>query len=244
MAKLALLVGISNYIDLNKLSACDNDVSDLRTVLIGTPEYGWSDDSIVVMTSEDGGSLYPTRSNLLRQFTRLCRGASPDDTILFFFSGHGDHVGEERYLCPIDADPDDATTYLSLARVKKELSDSQARIKLILMDACHSGDPTGRVKGPMAHLNGEQLAKELAQIRGTAVLASCRDDEVSWIPRGWRNSLWAKVLIDALRKPESLLRDGLLVLTDLHNHVRQQVKEYSAKTQTIVNPFRHPSCIT
>lgn len=240
MAKKALLVGVSDYVYCSKLPTCDRDAQDLKGVLTTVPEYEWSASNIVVMTSADGGRRHPSRGKIEWQLRQLCRSASPDDTILFFFSGHGAGISGEQYLCPIDANPNDVHTCVPLSIVKKELSESQARVRLVWLDACHSGEDAGRIKGPFAHLNTQQIAEELAATSGSVVFASCKPDEYSYAPLKWRNSLWATELIAALRNPKPLLQDGLLFHSDLATAVSQRVREFSIKHPTICDSVQTP----
>jgi uncharacterized caspase-like protein len=72
----------------------------------------------------------------------LACGANESDRILFFFSGHGQRLDDddEFYLVPEDAfRADDRDTLLSFNRVFELLKQSEAKQKIVIIDACLSG---------------------------------------------------------------------------------------------------------
>lgn len=229
MTKHALLVGISNYTRVNTLPTCDNDAADLRDVLTSKPELGWANGHVRLMTSASDGAMYPSKGNFEQQVMNLFRGAATDDTVLFFFSGHGDRSDDgKQYLCPIDYDggtPEGAC--VSLSFIKRELSDSLAKCRIVWLDACHSGGDAGTIKGPYSNLSPEELAEELTCSEGSAVFASCKNDEVSWVSTGSRNSVWAGEIIKSLQTPDDLVEDELLLHDTMALSVTERVRAYT-----------------
>jgi WD40 repeat protein/uncharacterized caspase-like protein len=68
--------------------------------------------------------------------------SQPEDTVIFYFSGHGilDLTTGEAVLCLADTDPNNLTnTALSLTELLKTLESGLAHHQLICLDACHSG---------------------------------------------------------------------------------------------------------
>ena len=65
---------------------------------------------------------------------------SPDDCLVFYFSGHGVRAGEDSFLLPIDGRADDLPgTALSLRKLRDMLGESACRHKLVILDACYAG---------------------------------------------------------------------------------------------------------
>lgn len=245
MAKRALIIGISNYVQCTKIPSCDNDANDLRKVLTSIVEYGYSQGDIVLMTSKSNDDLYPSKTNIVRQIIRLFRGATNDDTVLLFFSGHGNNSDNIQYLCPMDCSPADVSdTSISLSFVKDELSKSAAKIKLIFLDACYSGEDSRGLKGSLRGINSETLVSELKETEGCAIFGSCKSDEVSYALRNMRNSLWAGEIISVLSNPKSIInKENFLLLSDLADHVSIKVKAYSREQcGSVQSPVLYSNC--
>lgn len=245
MAKRALIIGISNYVQCDKIPSCDNDANDLKHVLTTTKEYGYSQGDIVLMTSQSKGNLYPSKANIERQIARLFRGASSDDTVLLFFSGHGANVNNIQYLCPMDCSPANISgTLIPLSFVKDELNNSSAKVKLILLDACHSGENSRGLKGALRGINPEILSDELKETEGSVIFGSCKSDEVSYAPSNMRNSLWASEIISVLNNPKAIINEEkFLLLSDLADHVTIRVKAYSRDHfESVQSPVLYSNC--
>lgn len=72
----------------------------------------------------------------------IAANSQPEDTIVFYFSGHGmlDATTGEAVLCLADTETHNlANTALSLSELLQTLDSSLAQNQLICLDACHSG---------------------------------------------------------------------------------------------------------
>ena len=87
--KYAVLVGIDNYENQNitDLQFAVNDVKAVGASLQGDLKF----DDVRVLTSDQprDENLYPTADNVLVQLDLLANVCQPDDTFVFYFSGHG-----------------------------------------------------------------------------------------------------------------------------------------------------------
>ncbi|KAJ9051432.1 Ca(2+)-dependent cysteine protease [Entomophthora muscae] len=106
--KKALLIGI-NYFDYNNtLDSCVNDAKNMKRALI--EHYSFKENQILLLTDEES-SESPTRERILGALEWLLDGAQRNDSLVFYFSGHGlqerDPTGIERdglneVICPVD----------------------------------------------------------------------------------------------------------------------------------------------
>ncbi len=140
----ALLVGVGEYEEGHaNLPGIDKDLEAMRKV---ARMAGFRDNQVKVLKNKQA-----TLKNIRHTFENwLVRGTSPDDRVLFYFSGHGsqvfDHSGDET-------DGADEVLVTHDMRVKEgklvnsflddDLNDLLARIPareaLVFIDACHSG---------------------------------------------------------------------------------------------------------
>jgi metacaspase-1 len=135
----ALLVGIDDY-PVRKLTCSVRDVELMKTWLgkLGVPPT-----NVTTLLNAEA-----TRDAILKHARNLMLGASAQDTVIFYFSGHGtlitDDEGDEadgvdEALCPSDVLP-------SINVIKDDeigqLFEGFAGRKLLIVDACHSGTIT------------------------------------------------------------------------------------------------------
>lgn len=86
--KRALLIGINTYPflkDFAQLTGCHNDVSLIENVLKG--KFGFDSKNIVTLLSEEA-----TRCRIIREMTALVENCEENETVVFFFSGHGSRL--------------------------------------------------------------------------------------------------------------------------------------------------------
>lgn len=134
--KKALLVGINNYSDpYANLSGCINDVALMHELL----SQHYSFDSISLLKDDQA-----TYKNITASLKSLISNTSPDDTILFHYSGHGSQVPDDdndekdyldECLCPYELDWDNMITDDVLKDIFKDVNCHA----VIILDSCHSG---------------------------------------------------------------------------------------------------------
>ena len=144
MAKKALLVGVNDYKQINDLSGCINDVTNVRDVLL--KYYGFTIPDIRVLVDARA-----TRTNIMSRLKWLVKGAQKGDNLVFHYSGHGtqlrDRDGDElkdhmdEAICPWDTSWDgglilDDDLYNAFKGLPKGV-----HLEVIL-DSCHSGTGT------------------------------------------------------------------------------------------------------
>ena len=66
--------------------------------------------------------------------------AEPDDTLLFYYSGHGLIRNQQLFLCAEDTNTQrPVSTAISESTINNIVSNSFAQVKIIILDCCHSG---------------------------------------------------------------------------------------------------------
>jgi DNA segregation ATPase FtsK/SpoIIIE, S-DNA-T family len=63
-----------------------------------------------------------------------------EDTQLFYYSGHGEPLGRDLYLCGADSESKSLrSTAISTDELSKMITDTYAAAVIILLDCCYSG---------------------------------------------------------------------------------------------------------
>jgi hypothetical protein len=130
----ALIVGVSDY--GGRTNDLANTDADAKTLALQLERAGAFDQASVLLTNQDA-----TRAAVEQAFERIANEAGPDDTFLFFFSGHGQRV---KMPGPLEPDGrsetielhDRAMTDSELARMFGTL---RTRLAIVALDSCFSG---------------------------------------------------------------------------------------------------------
>jgi Caspase domain len=201
--KLALLVGINKYKEVNGLSGCLADVRNMQGLLRG--KFDFPDDSIRVLTDEQA-----THAAIVAAFKdHLVHRAADNAVVVFHYSGHGSRMkdptgkspsGEISTIVPhdsrtkgvFDISADELRALFSL------LAEKTKNVTFIF-DSCHSGmvlkdvamararviapDPRDPPPPPPEALLAPRErgdASDGLKSRGYALLSACQADEVAF----------------------------------------------------------------
>jgi len=140
--KKALLVGINRYPDPgNELKGCVNDVRQMAETL--KTRYGYAGEGNMRILTD----ARATTKAILDGLAWLTAGASPGDSLVFHYSGHGSQVpdrnGDEttdrldEILCPYDLDWEHPLTDDVLAAACADVP--EGALLTVILDCCHSG---------------------------------------------------------------------------------------------------------
>ena len=150
-AKYAIIVGINDYSraqGLGNLQYAANDARDFRRQLV--EDFGYDDGRILYLAEANaeaqGVDGPPTFEAIRDAFGKWLpgRGLTADDSVIFFFAGHGLHdaASGAGYLAAADSRVDDkAGTCIPVGWVRERLGDRAAvpcRHRLLLLDCCFS----------------------------------------------------------------------------------------------------------
>ena len=237
---VGLSIGVSEYpsaTGLGRLGACLNDATRVREAFLDVPQLNADSSRLWSLTEKTAEK--PTRNNMIGHLKRLASLATHDDRLLLYYSGHAVKVGDQLCLVPSDAfASDDADALLSVDRVKEIISESEAKQKVIVLDACYSGPDTSRFKGLPSQISNNFLQKYLAETTGAVTLSSSENDQVSWATSpDSKLSLFTYYLLRALHgEPESLDSNKHLTLYSLHSYLSAHVDRRARSFQTRQRP--------
>lgn len=105
--KRALLIGINYKGQEGELGGCINDIQNINSVLVNN--CGYDPKNIRILTEES--NIQPTRSNIEANINWLITGVMPEDTLVFYYSGHGAFIpdrsgdesdGRDEVIVPLD----------------------------------------------------------------------------------------------------------------------------------------------
>ncbi len=179
----SLVIGVSDYTEIKEhdLLFCKNDISAVCDALIS----GLKVEKNNIYTCGTSGMV--NRLDLIVGLRKLISVASPEDTLIFYFSGHGGTLQTGHHIVLSDC-------YVSTKEVIEILEDVPAKNKIIILDCCMSGNFNIN-RTPTFSIN--ETVEEFAG-RGYAVLASSSLAQVSYGHPDKAISLFTSFLCEAL----------------------------------------------
>ena len=205
--RIALVIGNAAYSEM----PLDNPVNDALSMKSVLEKTGFE---VVIATD---ASLVQMQNALLDFTARL----NSQSTALVFYAGHGVQANGKNYLLPVDAELENQSQLkfqsLELTDMLEELDASDARIKLVILDACRNNPFERSLRGSGRGLAAVDAARGSLIAYATSPGATASDGDGD-------NGLYTSELLKAIEAP------GLKV-EEVFKQVRIQVSEKSRGQQ-------------
>lgn len=219
--KVAVLVGVNRYDHraIQELKFCENDVTDLGTVLRAG---GWTVMVLSDSAGEKNREMRPTRANVLRAVDQAVRDTRKPDLFLFAFAGQGVQFRDDAspYLCPCDARPAEKDTLVSLAGLIDAADRKGPGTCLFLVDACRND--------PISSRSGGGDVGRFTVPTGFGVLLSCSRGERAYETEKLNHGIFFHAVIEGL-KGKAANRTGAVTWGRLVEYVREYVEQEAPK---------------
>jgi len=217
----AVIVGVSAYDHMPTLRYTDDDAYRMYAFL-KSPEGGaLPDDQIRILIDEDA-----TKEKITTTMKQIFGQAGSNDLVLLYFSGHG----LKGSFLPIDFDG--FHNKLEHEEINRILSESPAKYKLCIADACHSGSLLAMKSGNVRNVL-EDYYKSLAQAEpGTALIMSSKSDETSLESSGLRQGVFSHFLIRGLKGEADADANKIVTVQELYDFIQENVRSYTGNRQS------------
>lgn len=220
---IAFVIGIDKYQDktIPNVEFAKNDANLMKEYLI--KRFGFLEENIYPKEQ-----LYPTAA-YLKTFLKdyLKKVLKPDGTsdLFIYFTGHGapglsgDSSG---YIVPFDANPNylnDINAY-NLNEFFKDISNLNAKNKIVVLDACFSGQAGN---GKMLINNASPLLikpkTDIFYDKNSKIILSSKSNQVSnWYPQK-KHSMFTYFFLKALKGDADLNIDGKISLSEISDFI-------------------------
>ncbi|MEW6070131.1 MAG: NosD domain-containing protein, partial [Candidatus Thermoplasmatota archaeon] len=244
--KYALLIGVEDYPGTgNDLDYCLDDLYDMQEALINFCNFSISD--IRILTDSNA-----TKSNIQSAIDWLAANADNNDTVMFFYSGHGMSSGK---LAQYDYSTQGGITSAEL----DSWLDSVNSSIIVVLDCCFAGAFTSKLHN-RNHFSRDFTLKSMLRslsknakcvfentkersnfVRGLAqegriICAACDENEYSWEFDELRNGAFSYYFTQALQSLKSDVNKNDWVsceeaFEDAKPKVKEFVKIYANDTQ-------------
>ncbi|GHT82848.1 hypothetical protein FACS1894137_02560 [Spirochaetia bacterium] len=216
--RFALIIGNSDYRNIEKLPNTVNDAQDIAASL---KRLGWDVDQRSNLGNLDMGRAITGFMQKLR--------ANGDNEGFFWYAGHGVEIEGENYLLPVDiADEEDAALYSS-TRLNVLLSQFEGtagnKVNVVIIDACRNNPfkrtPTGK--------RGEDRSRGLANVehpQDMFLMYSTAPGETANDGKGKRNSPFAEAFLKHIANKESLVQMAARVVGETRQLTKGEQRPY------------------
>jgi hypothetical protein len=218
-----VIVGIARYPNKQSLNFTDDDAYRFHS-FVKSPEGGAiADNQIKLLIDETA-----TKKNILSALKTISSQATSEDNFIFYFSGHGISGGF------LPHDYADRTTILEHQEVMDILSESAAKSKIVIADACHSGSMI-KHKGVKEEAVIENYYNAIAKSEGGLILfMSSKEEETSLENKGLRQGVFSYYLLQGLKGAADADSDKIICTKELFDYVKIKVSIYTNYFQTPV----------
>ena len=233
-SRWALLIGIDDYSELHPLHYADHDQQAMAEQLIAS---GFPQDQVFLLHDKAQQKKYlPFRANIEQQLDLVLSLANEGDLLVVGFSGHGAHIGDRDYLCPVDTQIRKmAQTAIPLPSIYEKLGKSKATLKLLVVDACRSDFLPEGVRAA-ANVSSFAVATEKPP-EGIMLLSSCGVGQFSREDQQFGHGVFMHFLLEGLAG-QAADNEGTIALAGLYNYASLQTKKYVART---FNDYQTPA---
>jgi WD40 repeat protein len=256
-ALLVVSIGVSKFIDPDfNLTYADKDATDMAK-LMEQRSNAFGSTKVNLVMNEDA-----TRDNVLRLRNNLLN-TSPDDQVVVFVATHGLlDANLDYYLAMHNTDfANPQRNGLRYDELEGLLDGIPARKKMLLMDACHSGEvdkdesilvesstgQSGNVKSrgfkAVANKSGvglrnsfdlmQQLFADLSNGSGAMVISSAGGAEYAFESPQWNNGVFTYSVLEGLKTGNAdKNKDKTITVSELRDYVIAKVQALTNGKQT------------
>ena len=236
MAKVALLVGVSEYEPgLNPLPAAVKDLDAMKEVLLHPDMGGFAESDILLLKN-------PNRQEMEESIETLFANRHRDDLVLLFFSGHG--IKDDAGRLYLGTSKTRKTPQGDLVRssavpanfVHENMSRSRSKRQVVILDSCFSG---AFAEGLSAKDDGTVDIRTQLGGEGRAILTSSSSTQYSFEQEGEELSLYTRFLIEGIKTGEADLDgDDVVSIDELHEYASRKVREVKPELKPEIYAIR------
>ncbi len=210
-----LAIAINEYKSCLPLSNCVQDAEELIAVLQN--QYRFDPAHTITLFEEQA-----TRRNILKELDGLSSRVGGNDSLLIYFSGHGEIRRNIGYWVPVEAEPDYVADFISSHDIINHLDAIPSLHTLLVVDACFGGSIFSGAKKVL------QLPKDFTRASRYG-LASSHSRETASDGLSGEHSPFSLSLIQELKRNSEPLR-----ISELAPAVAAEVKRRTKEQQNAV----------
>ena len=211
--RYAIVIGINDYNEA-PLDFCVNDALSIEQILIKRCRF--DPKNIFTLTSNEDNPL----TEIVGKYREALRSIKEnfnekEDSILFYFAGHGNLKEEKSNIFFHDAE-------YPIIEIHDEIASLNPKVRTLIIDSCNSG---GKVltRSQEPFLTQEQLiGKYIDTSEGAMLLYACGSEQTARESSAMEHGLLTYEFLNVLNNDELYDKDGILTPSIIQDNVLKQ----------------------
>lgn len=214
--RYAIVIGINDY-EINPLKYCVNDANEISEILIERCRY--KEENVFKIISETKTSEKDITGKYLEILRKIGnRFKSGEDSILFYFAGHGACIDSKSILKFQNSSYPIEDVFANFSMLKP-------KIQTYIIDACESGSKV------LTRGKDEKLESYIKSAQGAMFLYACRADEFAGESSELQHGRLTYNILQAISSEELYDKDGYLTFNRITDYVQKETCSQSNFTQ-------------
>lgn len=233
----AVIIGIEDYSyskpphNMKGVDFAKNDAIEFKKCI--KEVFGVTEDNILFWLDSDAN-----RTRIENDLPYFVQGLGSDDTLIFYYAGHGFHKDGENKITAWDTHPDNlSNTTISLNKILFDhLIKSDCKRTLVFIDACSTFlDDIAPSRDVISNMSTSEFKQFIQSKEHTALYLASSPGQPSFPSAALKHGIWTFHLIEALRgnAPMALTRDEWITDASLKDYLSFAIPEYIRKKTTI-----------
>jgi WD40 repeat protein len=238
-----LSIGIDNYENPSyKLPFCKSDAESFTKLMVNNTSDIYKETIDRTICNKKA-----VKKEIISAFNNIITKAKPEDYFIFFYSGHGAVKSDKNndslifyYLVLQDVlniysdNSDVVEKGISTKELIDILNNIKAQKKVVIFDACYSGEFLEYFSLLTKGADDELALKELSRSTGVAVLASTGKYENTSFLSELGHSIYTYVLLKSMKcdSYDNKTPKRLLYISDINSYISHNINYYTEKYKT------------
>lgn len=219
--RFGIIIGINDY-KVQPLDFCVNDAESVAEILEEKCRFEKND--IYIITSKKGDTTKDITGNFENSLKEIEKMFVPhNDSIFFFFAGHGKYLLEKSTLQFHDS-------YMVIEDVFQKINGLFPKYQCYAIDACQSG---GKVLTRGID-NEDFLSKYISNSQGILFMYASTEKEKAKEKSDLSHGLFTNFFLQAINKEENYDEEGILTPNRIQDYIAKETLKDSGFKQTPV----------
>lgn len=191
---VAIFVALEKHGDDRQLPDIKYAEADVRALASALGQHDFTPENSEILVNAQA-----TKTSIESSLRIVLKRLTSDDTLFFFYIGHGFSAGEQNYLTCFDSRPGDLEqTSLPLNWLQQQFSRTSCQRIACFLNVRHSDwAPQQIAAEDAAEFDENSVAALLERIDGGVCFTSCSAGETSHVSSALKHGIWAYHLIQS-----------------------------------------------
>ena len=220
--RFAIIIGINDY-EIKPLDFCVNDADSVADILEQKCSFGKND--IFKITSDKDNPTKDISGHLESALIEIEKHLIPnEDSIFFFFAGHGEYHFEKSGLQFHDS-------LTEIGHIFEKINALQPKYQCYVIDACESG---GKVLTRGTNKEIDLISNYIDKSTGILFMYAATENETAKEYEKIKHGLFTHYFLDAINSKGNYDEDGILTPNRIQDYIAKETSKESKFKQTPV----------